>query len=351
MQTRKRSGPTSDPAGPAVQPYHTGPAVRRYHKRGRFFSLAAPSARSSFIHMVRRVLLIDDDRAQARLTGAQLKHFPRDHYELEWAGTYDEGLAKLLSGQYAACLLDYQLGERDGLQLIREAISRGCRTPIVFLTSETSAKVDLEAMNAGALDYLVKGEITPRLLERSLRYAVKLAESFEALRQLATRDELTGLLNRREFDRIIEEEQERARRFSDPLSLLMIDVDHFKAINDSHGHPVGDIVLREIARRMGTRIRTIDKVARFGGEEFAVLLVQTDRPAAVEVACRICAEIEREPVIASPDLAIRVTASVGVALLPDDAEDAAGLVAAADKALYEAKGAGRNRVVAFTAAA
>jgi diguanylate cyclase (GGDEF)-like protein len=179
---------------------------------------------------------------------------------------------------------------------------------------------------------------------------VKLAESFEALRQLATRDELTGLLNRREFDRILEEEKERALRFSDPLALLMIDVDHFKAINDSYGHPVGDAVLREIAKRMGARVRNIDKVARLGGDEFAVLLVQTDRPVAVEVARRIRAEIERRPIAAGAG-AVHVTASLGVAARPDDAETAADIVAAADKALYAAKAAGRNRVVAHGEAA
>lgn len=298
--------------------------------------------------MVRRVLLIDDDRAQSRLTGAQLKHFPRDHYELDWAGTYDEGLTKLMSGDYVACLLDYQLGPRDGLQLIREAVAQGCRTPIVFLTAETSAKIDLEAMNAGALDYLVKGEITPRILERSLRYAVKLAESFEALRRLATRDELTGLLNRRELDRILEYEQERALRFTHPLALLMIDVDHFKAVNDAHGHPVGDAVLREIARRLTRKARNVDRVARFGGEEFAVVLVQTDRAAALDMAERIRTAIERDAIFATQTLAINITTSIGVAVLPEDAHSPSALLAAADKALYAAKAAGRNRVMTLT---
>lgn len=298
--------------------------------------------------MVRRVLLIDDDRGQFRLTSAQLKHFPRDKYELDWAGAYDEGLGKLLTGGYAACLLDYQLGDRDGLQLIREAVAQGCRTPIVFLTAETSAKIDFEAMNAGALDYLVKGEITPRILERSLRYAVKLAESFEALRRLATRDELTGLLNRRELDRILEEEQERALRFDHPLSLLMIDVDHFKAVNDGHGHPVGDVVLREIASRLTAHVRKVDRVARFGGEEFAIVLVQTDGTGAVETARRIRAAVSRDAILAAPGLALNPTVSIGVATLPDDACSAVALVAAADKALYAAKAAGRNRVVSLT---
>lgn len=300
--------------------------------------------------MVRRVLLIDDDRAQSRLTAAQLKHFPRDHYELDWAGTYEEGLRKLLEGGYAACLLDYQLGPRDGIQLIREAVASGCHTPIVFLTSETSAKIDFEAMNAGALDYLVKQEITPRILERSLRYAVKLAESFESLRRLATRDDLTGLLNRREFDRLLEDEKERALRFGHRLSLLMVDVDHFKSINDQYGHPAGDAVLREVARRLGAQARNVDRVARFGGEEFTVLLVQTDAPAAMETAERICAAIRHEPIMAHPSLAVNLTVSVGAAVLPENAKSSAELIAAADKALYEAKASGRNRAHLYSAA-
>ena len=119
--------------------------------------------------MPRRILLIDDDRLQFKLTQAQLKSFQPEPYDLEYAATYEEGLEKLLHGRYKACLLDYQLGERDGLQLIREAMASGCRTPIVFLTAETADRVDIAAMNAGALDYLVKGEITPRMIERSLR--------------------------------------------------------------------------------------------------------------------------------------------------------------------------------------
>src|SRR5690606_6479765 len=116
--------------------------------------------------MNRRILLIDDDRMQFRLTQAHFKNFPGEQFDLEWAETFEAGLAKLLSGEHAACLLDYQLGPRNGLELIRQAVAKGCRTPIVFLTAESSERVDIEAMNAGALDYLVKGEITSRTLER-----------------------------------------------------------------------------------------------------------------------------------------------------------------------------------------
>jgi two-component system, cell cycle response regulator len=204
-------------------------------------------------------------------------------------------------------------------------------------------------MNAGAMDYLVKGEITPRMIERSLRYALKLGDTLEALRRLATRDQLTTLLNRREFDRIISEERERALRFNHGLGLVMVDIDHFKAINDTHGHPAGDAVLREVARRIVDQVRTVDRVARFGGEEFALVLMQTDAANASDVARRVCAAIARDPIMASDTVALNVTVSAGVALLPQDAPTEAALISAADKALYAAKERGRNRVVEFGA--
>jgi two-component system cell cycle response regulator len=299
--------------------------------------------------MARKILLIDDDRLQFRLTQANFNNFQGEVYGLDWAGTYEEGLAKLLApdNAYAACLLDYQLGPRDGLQLIREAVALGCRTPIVFLTAETAQRVDVAAMEAGALDYLVKGEITPRSLERSLRYALKLGETLDALRRLATRDQLTGLLNRREFDRILAEEEERVRRFGHPIALVMVDVDFFKAVNDTHGHPAGDAVLREVARRISTLVRSVDRVARFGGEEFALILMQTDRAAAMEIARRVCAIIQQDPIMATETVALNLTVSTGVASLPEDGKIGKDLVAASDKALYAAKARGRNRAVGF----
>lgn len=305
-------------------------------------------ARVLFSPMPRKVLLIDDDRLQYRVTQAHFENFRSEEYELHWASTYEEGLEKLLGGDYSVCLLDYQLGPRDGLQLIREAAGRGCRVPIVFLTADASERVDIEAMNAGALDYLVKGEITPRAIERSLRYALKLGDTMEALRLLATRDELTGQLNRREFDRILREERERALRFGHPLALVLVDIDHFKSVNDTHGHQAGDAVLSEIAGRLAKQVRTVDRVARFGGEEFALVLVQADYDAATSVAEKICRAQEKNPVKIGA-LALTVTISAGVALLPGDADTCAELIAAADRALYGAKDRGRNRVMRFDA--
>ena len=294
---------------------------------------------------MRKILMIDDDRLQFRLTQTDFTKFQGEIYELEWASTYEDGLAKILGGGYEACLLDYQLGSKDGLQLIREAIAAGCRTPIVFLTADSSPQVDIEAMNAGALDYLVKGEITPRSLERSLRYALKLGETLAALRQLATRDQLTGLLNRREFDRIMAEEAERSRRFGHPLALVMVDIDHFKAVNDTHGHLAGDAVLREVAKTLTAQLRTVDRVARIGGEEFALVLVQTGRSAATEVAQRVVKAVAASPVIIESGVSLRLTISAGLAVLPEDVSWLELLIGAADRSLYAAKRGGRNRVM------
>jgi len=293
--------------------------------------------------MERRLLLIDDDRLQFRLTQAHVRNFRGERYTLEWASNYADGLEKLLSGSFAACLLDYQLGERDGLQLIREAVGKGCRTPIVFLTAESSSTVDIEAMNAGAMDYLVKGELTPAALERSLRYALKLGETLDQLHRLATHDELTGLLNRRELDRVLTQEAERAVRFAQPLGLLMADLDHFKSINDRHGHPAGDAVLREVARRIRTELRSVDFPGRFGGEEFAVVVVQADTESAAQLAERIRAAVMAAP-IALGEGDLSVTISIGVASLPPNGGTGPALLAAADQALYAAKRGGRNRV-------
>lgn len=297
--------------------------------------------------MARKILLIDDDRMQFRLTQAHFKTFLSEKFELEWASSYEDGIKQLLSGGFAACLLDYQLGERDGLQLIRDAMAQGCRTPIVFLTAETAERVDIAAMNAGALDYLVKGEMTPRMLERSLRYALKLGDTLEALRRLATRDPLTGLLNRREFERILTEEDERVQRFKNSLGLVMVDIDHFKAVNDTHGHSVGDVVLREVSRRVAGELRTVDRAMRYGGEELALVLVQTDRTGALDLARRVCVAVEKEPVLVSETIALNITVSTGAAAMPQDANSGLTLLNAADKALYAAKARGRNRAVGF----
>jgi two-component system, cell cycle response regulator len=296
--------------------------------------------------MLRKVLLIDDDRIQHRITQAFFASFRAERFELVTKDNYDDGLRALLTHEFAACLLDYQLGPRDGLELIREAIGNGSRTPIIFLTAETGQNVDIDAMNAGALDYLVKGEINVAALERSLRYALKLAESLEALRQLATRDELTGLLNRREFDRLVKEEDERARRFGRPLSLALLDVDHFKRVNDTWGHAAGDAALRHLGRILLSQARSVDRVARYGGEEFAILFPETSPAEAAVAMARILQAIAASEIEWGEKSRLRLTASAGVAGFRSGDPGGHDVLGLADEQLYQAKAKGRNRVCA-----
>jgi diguanylate cyclase (GGDEF)-like protein len=169
------------------------------------------------------------------------------------------------------------------------------------------------------------------------------ARAFDRLRESSERDPLTQLYNRRAFDRIFAGEATRFERYGRPLALLMLDLDHFKDVNDRHGHEAGDEVLRHAARAAAGCIREIDVAARFGGEEFVVLLPETAPAAALEVADRIRAAVAASHVSwAAQEIA--VTVSIGVAACPGQVATPADLMAAADAALYQAKAAGRNRV-------
>jgi two-component system, cell cycle response regulator len=298
---------------------------------------------------VQKILIIEDDRLQFRVTERLLANASMARFEPDWAQTYEDGLARLLTGAYAACLLDFQLGAHDGLQLLLEARGQGCETPVIFLTADSSEQIDEAAMEAGAADYLVKGEITPRVLERSIRYSLKLGAAMSELRRLATRDSLTNLLNRRAFDALLSEEVDRAWRLQHPLTLLALDLDHFKAINDTHGHPAGDVVLAAMARVLEAEVRTIDRLARIGGEEFAVLLMETTAAEGMAVANRLVDAVRARSLTLPGGTVLNVTVSVGVATLPACGEPESGsLLSAADQALYKAKREGRDRAVLAT---
>ena len=167
----------------------------------------------------------------------------------------------------------------------------------------------------------------------------------EQVSEQAVTDELTGLANTRAFREAMEKEAARAHRFGHDLSVLMLDIDDFKQVNDTYGHLQGDEILRAVGRILSSESRGVDEPARYGGEEFAVALPETGAEGAVELGERIRARLEAESIpLLDGGGKIRVTASLGVATLPADADDVLGVIAAADEALYEAKRAGKNRV-------
>ncbi|WP_059759418.1 diguanylate cyclase [Thiobacillus denitrificans] len=168
-----------------------------------------------------------------------------------------------------------------------------------------------------------------------------------ALEQLATHDGLTGLYNHRTFYVLFGDELARAQRFKRPLSLLLLDIDHFKCVNDMHGHQAGDVVLKGLGELLGREVRAVDRVCRYGGEEITIILPETDLEAAASFAERLRAAVEAQSFDVDAGASLRITVSIGIASWPAHADNAQALVAAVDVAMYAAKQRGRNLVICY----
>jgi len=292
-----------------------------------------------------RVLLVEDNSGDALLVREALEAAGR--FELTHAGRLAAGLAAIRSGGIDAVLLDLLLPDSSGLETVRAIRDASPHLPIVVLSGLDDEETAVAAVTEGAQDYLVKGRMTPDLLVRALRHAVYRKGLEEELRrcnaqlaELAATDGLTGLPNTRHLHEALPAAYSMAARTQRPLSVIMLDVDLFKAYNDEFGHPAGDDVLRRFGAVLRCMTRAHDLAARYGGEEFAVLLPATDTEAA-----RAFAERVRDALASTSWPLLPVTASLGVATSGTGVGDGAALLARADDALYRAKRAGRNRVV------
>ena len=250
-------------------------------------------------------------------------------------------------------LLDWMMPRLDGLDLCRRIRQDKSDDPpfIVLLTSRDDTKDIVDGLEAGANDYIAKPfentELRARLRvgERILDLQEQLNRTKEALAIQANTDSLTGLRNRGAIMELLEQEMARAQRGGRSLCVGLSDIDHFKRINDTHGHPAGDAALREAARRLTAALRPFDQVGRYGGEEF-LIVVGVGRDQASDVFERIRRAFADAPVVYEQSI-MEMTISCGVAVYtpPHDKRTGAALLAAADAALYEAKDAGRNRTV------
>lgn len=299
-----------------------------------------------------RILLVEDDKDDYVITRDLLSEVEGSDYFLEWVTTYESAIEMIKSNNYDVYLFDYRLGERTGLELLRETAASGNKVPVILLTGQGDKEVDMEAMNAGASDYLVKGNIDSQILERSIRYAIEHRKAKDQILHMAYYDSLTDLPNRVSFKDMVNKAI-NIDDYAGTLSAIMfLDLDNFKRINDTFGHTAGDALLKEVAERLTSCLRKedcvarnvkdeqSDAVARIGGDEFTILLTVDEIQDIAKVAQRILDTLSDPFDIESTDLF--VTASIGIAIHPIDGEDVESLLKNADAAMYHAKSKDKN---------
>jgi two-component system cell cycle response regulator len=292
------------------------------------------------------VLAIDDAPEVHALLGARLKP---EGVRLVSALGWREGLDLAISESPDLILLDVEMPGQNGLDLCRalKADPRTSAIPIIFLTGSTDVNTKVHGFDLGAIDYVTK-PFHPAELRARVRSALRTKRYQDLLTARAQVDALTSLHNRGYFDAFIESSMASSMTTGHPLSLVMMDIDHFKRLNDRYGHPFGDLVLQRVGEHVGSLVRAGDAVCRYGGEEVAFIFPGLTSSIAATVAERIrqsLASFELTP----RGERVTVTASFGVAEAREVAGfghgmTAAALVAAADGALYEAKHQGRDRV-------
>ena len=289
------------------------------------------------------VLIVEDDVTIRALLSAILG----SEWNIETASDGTTALEMATTRVPDIVLLDIGLPDLDGLEVCRrlKANPKLEQVPVIFLTARTSGEDEIDGLQAGGIDYITK-PINPAVLKARVRNHLELKQNRDELVRLARLDGLTGLYNRRTFDDVLEREWRRLARTGEPLSVIMIDVDHFKTYNDTYGHGAGDACLQRVADAARSSLqRPADVLARYGGEEFVALLPETKLEGALAVADAIrTAVVALDIPHASSTTAGQVTLSLGTACtVPQPDADAAKLLAIADQQLYAAKAEGRNR--------
>jgi diguanylate cyclase (GGDEF)-like protein len=282
---------------------------------------------------------VDDNHDKRQLLTVALE---AAGYSVHTAADGLEGLSAVEALQPDLIITDVMMPKMDGYEMARRLRANPATRfiPIIIQTSMRSAAEDARrGAEVGALGYITDPTDLGLLLARA-RTLLDFKNYLDSCEEAAFTDHLTGLANRRRFERQLEREVARTRRYGRPFCLLMLDIDHFKLVNDTYGHEAGDEALRRLANALQAGTRGIDTAARIGGEEFALVLPETDRVRGCEVAERLRQAIKETDIPAAG----RITVSIGLAECTGAYSDVRELFAAADAALYEAKRAGRDRV-------
>ena len=296
-----------------------------------------------------KILICDDDPADRKLVRTYLQRITDREIVLLEAGHTEEIQNALGKGRIDLVLMDNQMPEKSGMEWLAE-ITRKQLAPVVIFTGSGTEEIAAQAFQEGAVGYLPKSNLSRKKLKKTIDVALdkwmRLQQAMadkEKLERLANLDSLTGLYNRRAISGKLRDLINRANRYKEDFSLVMLDIDHFKKVNDRYGHLTGDEVLEKIATLVRRNIRNTDVVGRYGGEEFIIILPQTNLSSAWVIAERIRSIIENAEMKDPAGNVFTVTVSQGLSEW-ERGEDADALISCADEALYKAKARGRNRV-------
>lgn len=296
--------------------------------------------------------MVDDNRDNVEIIATRLRF---RGYAVDEATHGEDALAKITGDPPDLILLDVMLPDIDGYEISRRIKGNDQLPyiPIILVTARDSTQDKVTGLDAGADDYLTKPinfpelEARVRSMLRIKRLQDELEEKNRALERLSISDGLTGLFNHRHIHGLLHEEFERVKRTGDLLTVAMFDLDRFKGINDTYGHQAGDRVLQEFAEILRENARDMDRLGRYGGEEFMVLLPETGVEDGAVFVERVRREVARRPFEIGRPEAVHMTVSAGLATYPNGATTPEELVRRADQALYAAKAGGRDRIIRY----
>lgn len=290
-----------------------------------------------------KILVVEDEPIQREL----LKEMLADQgYVVITASEGGEGLEKVRMETPDLVLLDMRMPDMDGYSVCERIKKENAGTflPVILVTAYSGGTLDkAKCLDVGADDFLEK-PYDPIELSARVRAQLRTKRLYEQSQYLATHDSMTDTCNRLYFMKMLQTEFERFSRYGTPFSLALIDIDHFKELNDSQGHPAGDAVLIALANHLKQAVREIDCVARYGGDEFAVIFPHIGKDEAEKICDRFLHLIRQTEFPLPEGKKTHVTLSMGLAVVPEDANDIEELIRKADVALYTAKHSGRNRL-------
>lgn len=296
--------------------------------------------------MQQTVLIIDDEEDIRNLLSSLLSS---EGYRIFTAANGRDGLMLFHEHNPDLILTDVRMPLMDGIEVLREVKTKESDTEVIILTGHSDEATAIDCLRLGAYDYFRKPledidvllTAVERVLEkRSLK--IKNRYLLRQLEELSVKDPLTGLYNYRYLQTCLDEEINRSGRYDHTFFILMIDADHFKDVNDSYGHLFGDYVLKKLSRIICGELRSTDRVFRYGGEEFLVIMNEISKAEMLKVINRLMQAI-REHVFRFEGEETKITVSMGAAFFPEDARDKVNLIKIADQALYRSKEAGRDR--------